>query len=55
MPSHLPRRKVIVGVDTHKDQHVAVAIDGEPRGGDGLVGPLLDAVDLVLLECAEAA
>ena len=27
MPSHLPRRKVIVGVDTHKHVHVAVAID----------------------------
>lgn len=27
MPSHPPRRKVIVGVDTHKHVHVAVAID----------------------------
>lgn len=30
----LERGDVIVGVDTHKDQHVAVAIDGL----DGLVG-----------------
>src|SRR4051812_40062206 len=27
MPAHAPRRKVIVGVDTHKHVHVAVAID----------------------------
>ena len=51
----LKRTDVIVGVDTHKDQHVAVALDGL---GGNLAEPLvIDATNegyAILLDWAEA-
>lgn len=48
----LERTDVIVGVDTHKDSHVAVAIDGVGGRLDELRVPATDAGSVELLEWA---